>query len=62
MKRVDIDKEMRECVANGFYCMSNAMEHNLQKGVVNPPQSNDWSYYWAVENVDDEKYLVCVVY
>lgn len=51
-----VAEEVVECVANGYYCQSNAMEHNLPKEKVTHPTSSDWSYYWAVEEIDDGKY------
>ncbi len=44
--------EMIESVENGCYCCSNAFEHNITGGRVTSPKSNDWTYYWAIENID----------
>lgn len=45
--------EMVESVENQYYCCSNATEHNISLGQ-RPisPKSNDWTYYWAIENID----------
>lgn len=48
--------EMIESVENGWYCCSNAMEHTLIKGKVTSPKTHDWTYYWAIENIDGNDY------
>jgi hypothetical protein len=48
--------EMVESVENGCYCCSNAMEHNITSGKVTSPKTNDWIYYWAIENIDGNDY------
>lgn len=49
--------EMIESVENGYYYCSNATEANLVKGG-RPvsPKTNDWTYYWAIEEVNDNTY------
>lgn len=45
-------EEIIESVANGYYYFSNASESNIVKGGIPvSPKSNDWSYYWAIDNV-----------
>ena len=44
--------EMIESVENGYYCCSNATEHNLIAERVTHPATTDWTYYWAIENLD----------
>lgn len=44
--------EMVESVENRCYCCSNATEHNISLGRPTSPKSNDWTYYWAIENID----------
>lgn len=49
--------EMLESVENGYYCCSNAMEHTLIKGGrPTSPKTNDWTYYWAIENIDGNEW------
>lgn len=49
--------EMIESVENGCYCCSNAAEHTLIKGAKpTSPKTNDWTYYWAIENIDGNDY------
>ena len=49
--------EMVESVGNGYYCCSNASRHTLiQGGKPTSPQTNDWTYYWAIENIDKNTY------
>ena len=48
--------EMTETVSNGYNCYSNASEHNFKKGEVTSPKTNDWSYYWAIEEINEKKY------
>ena len=46
-------EEMTESVENGYFCCSNATEHNITvNGKPSSPKTADWSYYWALENVD----------
>lgn len=49
--------EMVESVNNGYYYCCNATEVNLVKGA-RPvsPINNDWTYYWAIEDIDDNVY------
>lgn len=49
--------EIVETVENGYYYCSNATSANLVKGA-SPlhPETNDWSYYWAIENVDGNEW------
>jgi hypothetical protein len=49
-------EEMIESVENGYYCCSNAMLHNIGEGKVTSPETHDWTYYWAIENVDGNEY------
>lgn len=50
--------EMVESVGNGYYCCSNASMHTLiQGGKPTNPKTTDWTYYWAIEEVDD-----CIYY
>lgn len=51
-----VAEEVVECVANGYYCQSNAMQHNLPKEKVTHPITHDWSYYWAIEEIDEGRY------
>lgn len=45
--------EMLESVENGYYYCSNAYEISLiQYGRPLSPKTNDWTYYWAIENID----------
>ena len=48
--------EMKESVSNGYVCFSNAMEHTLKINAVTSPKTSDWSYYWAIEEIDDKKF------
>ena len=48
--------EMTESVSNGFVCCSNAMEHTLKINEVTSPKTNDWSYYWAIEEIGDKEF------
>lgn len=48
--------EMVESVENGYYCCSNAMGHTLSIGKVTSPKTHDWTYYWAIENIDGNDY------
>ena len=43
---------MVESVANGYICDSNAMVYSFPMGKVTTPKTPDWSYYWAVEEID----------
>lgn len=49
-------EEMTESLSNGYVCFSNASEHNLKIKEVNSPKSSDWTYYWAIEEIDDKKF------
>ncbi len=46
--------EMTESVSNGYVCCSNAMEHNVKINEVSSPKTADWSYYWAIEQLDEK--------
>lgn len=46
--------EMTESVANGYMCCSNAMEHNFKINEVTSPKTTDWSYYWAIEQLNEK--------
>ena len=48
--------EMTESVSNGCVCCSNASEHCLKINEVTSPKSSDWTYYWAIEEIDDKKF------
>ena len=48
--------EMAESVSNGCVCCSNATEHNLKIGEVTSPKTADWSYYWAIEQLDEKTF------
>lgn len=45
-------EEMIESVENDYFCSSNASEHNLIRERVTTPTTSDWTYYWAIENID----------
>ena len=46
-------EEMIESVENGYYYCSNASEHSVvQGGRPISPKTHDWTYYWAIENID----------
>ena len=47
-----VAEAMTESVSNGYICDSNAMEHPYGKMEVRSPKTNDWSYYWAIEQLD----------
>ena len=49
-------EEMTESLSNGYVCSSNASEHNLKIKEVNSPKASDWTYYWAIEEIDDKKF------
>ena len=45
--------EILETVENGYYYFSNASNANLEQyATPKSPKSNDWTYYWAIENID----------
>ena len=49
--------EMVESVGNDYYCYSNASRHTLiQGGRPTNPDTTDWDYYWAIENIDENIY------
>lgn len=49
--------EMIESVENGYYYCSNASVANLiQFGRPVSPKTNDWTYYWAIENIDGNEW------
>lgn len=45
--------EIIECVENGYYYISNATIANIQQ-FSRPvsPATSDWTYYWAIENIN----------
>ena len=48
-----VANEMTESVENGYYYCSNASELALiQYGRPVSPKTCDWTYYWAIENID----------
>ncbi len=49
--------EVIESVENGYYYCSNASESDFVKGG-RPvsPKTNDWTYYWAIENIDGNEW------
>ena len=49
--------EIVESVENGYYYCSNASVANLIKGG-RPvsPKTNDWTYYWGIENIDGNEW------
>ena len=50
-------EEMIETVKNGYYYCTNASEIDIIKGASpKSPKTKDWTYYWAIEEVDDGKY------
>lgn len=50
-------EEVVESVDNGYYCCSNASRHTLIiGGEPTHPMANDWTYYWAIENIDENNY------
>ena len=50
-------EEITESVENGYYYCSNAFEPNLvQFGSPVSPKTNDWTYYWAIENIDGNEW------
>lgn len=60
LDRIGLDyasDEIIESVENGYYYCSNATRINLiQHGEPVAPKTNDWTYYWGIENVDDTHY------
>ena len=48
--------EMTESVSNGYVCCSNATEHNLKIGKATSPKTADWTYYWAIVQLDENKF------
>ena len=50
-------EEIIECVAGGYYYMSNATVANIiEGGSPLSPATSDWTYYWAIENIDGNKW------
>ena len=49
-------EEIIECVENGYFCLSNATLHHTECGKVTHPETADWTYFWAIENVDGNKW------
>ena len=55
-------EEIIESVANGYYYFSNASEANIVKsGRPVSPATSDWTYYWAIENIDDNTWYAWFV-
>ena len=49
--------EMIETVENGYYYCTDASEIEIIKGESpKSPKTNDWTYYWAIEEIDENKY------
>lgn len=49
--------EVFETVSNGYFYCTNASGIDLiRNGRPLPPRTNDWSYYWAIEEIDNGKY------
>lgn len=50
--------EVVETVSNGYYCCSDATRHTLIQyhNEATYPSTHDWSYYWAIEPIDEGKY------
>lgn len=48
--------EITESISNGYVCCSNATYHNLKIGEVTSPKTADWSYYWAIEQIDEKTF------
>lgn len=48
--------EVLEAVENGFLCSSNASGHNLEEGIVTFPSTDDWSYFWSIDQDEDTFY------
>lgn len=51
-----VGEGMIESVGNGYYCDSNAMLHAIPEGKVTSPETNDWTYYWAIEHIDGNEW------
>ena len=50
-------EEMIETVENGYYYCTNANEIDIIKGgSPKSPKTHDWTYYWAIEEIDNERY------
>ena len=50
-------EEIIESVENGYYYCYNASEANLVRfGSRVSPKTNDWTYYWAIENIDGNEW------
>lgn len=46
-------EEVVESVSSGYYYCNNATESNMvQYSEPLSPKSDDWSYYWAIDNID----------
>lgn len=54
--------EIAESVEGGYYYCSNASEQSLIKGG-SPisPKTNDWTYYWGIENIDDGEWYAWII-
>ena len=47
--------EMIESVENNYFCCSNATMHNVcANGEPTHPQTDDWTYYWALDNLYED--------
>lgn len=50
-------EEVIETVDSGYYYCSNATESNMiQYSRPLSPKSDDWNYYWAVDNIDGNEW------
>ena len=50
-------EEMIESVKSGYYYCSNAFEVNMVRfDEPVAPKSDDWTYYWAIENIDGNEW------
>lgn len=47
-------ESMAESVSNGYICCSNALEHDVKIGEISSPKTKDWSFYWAIEELDNK--------
>lgn len=50
-------REIIESVENNYFCGSNATLHNVRaNGEPVHPATNDWSYYWGLDRLDDTRF------
>lgn len=49
-------EEITESIDNGYRCMSNATRHNLLIDEVTFPITDDWSYYWAITETENNQW------